>query len=201
MREEFEKLVAAGKISRQQVEPLVQLAKAGYCMHRSGVWKDYRGRHLALPFPDRLPRQTGPLHGFGICRGISKAHFGGAYPGPESSGSDRSFAPPCDLPPLFQSSAITSGPDLLDLFDGGFATIALENNRSGPGGAKGGHLAQGGRSAAFRARICSAEMGLRDSRQMQIHGVARFAWEVDQETAEQGVDRGNLSKPQLRCMQ
>src|ERR1041385_1120913 len=35
MREEFEKLGAAGKISRQQVEPLVQLAKAGYCMHRS----------------------------------------------------------------------------------------------------------------------------------------------------------------------
>ncbi len=35
MREEFEKLVAAGKISRQHVEPLVQLAKAGYCMHRS----------------------------------------------------------------------------------------------------------------------------------------------------------------------
>jgi transcription elongation factor GreA len=35
MREEFEKLVAAGKINRQQVEPLVQLAKAGYCMHRS----------------------------------------------------------------------------------------------------------------------------------------------------------------------
>lgn len=35
MREEFEKLVAAGKISRQHVEPLVLLAKAGYCMHRS----------------------------------------------------------------------------------------------------------------------------------------------------------------------
>jgi transcription elongation GreA/GreB family factor len=35
MREEFEKLVASGKINRQQVEPLVQLAKAGFCMHRS----------------------------------------------------------------------------------------------------------------------------------------------------------------------
>jgi transcription elongation factor GreA len=35
MREEFEKLVGAGKISRQQVEPLVQLATGGYCMHRS----------------------------------------------------------------------------------------------------------------------------------------------------------------------
>jgi transcription elongation GreA/GreB family factor len=35
MREEFEKLVAAGKISRQHIEPLVQLAQSGYCMHRS----------------------------------------------------------------------------------------------------------------------------------------------------------------------
>ncbi|MBI4663180.1 MAG: GreA/GreB family elongation factor [Verrucomicrobia bacterium] len=35
MREEFEKLVAAGKISRHHMEPLLQLAKGGYCMHRS----------------------------------------------------------------------------------------------------------------------------------------------------------------------
>ncbi len=35
MKEELEKLVAAGKIGRQHVEPLVQLEKNGYCMHRS----------------------------------------------------------------------------------------------------------------------------------------------------------------------
>src|SRR2546423_8409974 len=35
MREEFEKLVAAGKLARQHVEPLVQLAKNGFCLHRS----------------------------------------------------------------------------------------------------------------------------------------------------------------------
>jgi transcription elongation factor GreA len=35
MREELEKLLAAGKIGRQHLEPLVQLANAGYCMHRS----------------------------------------------------------------------------------------------------------------------------------------------------------------------
>jgi transcription elongation GreA/GreB family factor len=35
MREEFEKLVAAGKINRQHVEPLVVLAEHGYCLHRS----------------------------------------------------------------------------------------------------------------------------------------------------------------------
>jgi transcription elongation GreA/GreB family factor len=35
MKEEFEKLVAAGKIGRQHVEPLVQLTKTGFCVHRS----------------------------------------------------------------------------------------------------------------------------------------------------------------------
>jgi transcription elongation GreA/GreB family factor len=35
MREEFEKLVAAGKLERQLVEPLTQLTNSGYCMHRS----------------------------------------------------------------------------------------------------------------------------------------------------------------------
>ncbi len=35
MREEFEKLAAAGKISTKHIEPLVQLAKGGYCTHRS----------------------------------------------------------------------------------------------------------------------------------------------------------------------
>jgi transcription elongation GreA/GreB family factor/transcription elongation factor GreA-like protein len=34
-KEEFEKLAATGKISRQQIEPLVQLATHGYCTHRS----------------------------------------------------------------------------------------------------------------------------------------------------------------------
>lgn len=35
MKEEFEKLVVAGKIGRQHVEPLLQLAKGGFCTHRS----------------------------------------------------------------------------------------------------------------------------------------------------------------------
>src|SRR5258708_23986 len=35
MREEFEKLAAAGKIARQHVEPLVQLTQSGYCTHKS----------------------------------------------------------------------------------------------------------------------------------------------------------------------
>jgi transcription elongation GreA/GreB family factor len=35
MKEEFDKLVAAGKLERHLVEPLVQLTTSGYCMHRS----------------------------------------------------------------------------------------------------------------------------------------------------------------------
>jgi transcription elongation GreA/GreB family factor len=35
MKEEFEKLVAAGKLDKQLVEPLTQLTTSGYCMHRS----------------------------------------------------------------------------------------------------------------------------------------------------------------------
>jgi transcription elongation GreA/GreB family factor len=35
MREEFEKLVAAGKLARQHVEALVHLTQSGYCLHRS----------------------------------------------------------------------------------------------------------------------------------------------------------------------
>jgi transcription elongation GreA/GreB family factor len=35
MREEFEKMVAAGKIEARHVEPLVQLTESGFCMHRS----------------------------------------------------------------------------------------------------------------------------------------------------------------------
>ena len=35
MREEFEKLAAAGKIQRAHVETLVVLAESGYCTHKS----------------------------------------------------------------------------------------------------------------------------------------------------------------------
>ncbi len=35
MKEEFDKMVAAGKLTKQQVEPLVTLTESRYCMHRS----------------------------------------------------------------------------------------------------------------------------------------------------------------------
>src|SRR5262244_3442410 len=35
MREEFEKMAAAGKLERHHIEALVQLTNSGFCMHRS----------------------------------------------------------------------------------------------------------------------------------------------------------------------
>jgi transcription elongation GreA/GreB family factor len=35
MREEFDKMAAAGKLERHHIEPLVQLTTSGFCMHRS----------------------------------------------------------------------------------------------------------------------------------------------------------------------
>src|SRR5207302_5434283 len=35
MREEFEKMAAAGKLERHHIESLVQLTSSGFCMHRS----------------------------------------------------------------------------------------------------------------------------------------------------------------------
>jgi transcription elongation GreA/GreB family factor/transcription elongation factor GreA-like protein len=35
MKEEFEKLVTAGKLNRQQIEPLIRLTEDGFCFHRS----------------------------------------------------------------------------------------------------------------------------------------------------------------------
>src|SRR5947207_1794296 len=35
MKEEFEKMVSAGKLERQHIEALVELTNSGFCMHRS----------------------------------------------------------------------------------------------------------------------------------------------------------------------
>src|SRR5258707_6688509 len=35
MREEFEKMAAAGKLERQHIDSLVELTTSGFCMHRS----------------------------------------------------------------------------------------------------------------------------------------------------------------------
>ncbi|HYE31096.1 MAG TPA: GreA/GreB family elongation factor [Methylomirabilota bacterium] len=58
MREEFEKLAALGKITKNQVEQLVQLSQAGYAHHRSwGVGKvasiDATFSRITLDFPGK----------------------------------------------------------------------------------------------------------------------------------------------------
>src|SRR5687768_25009 len=58
MREEFEKLAAAGKISRAQIEPLTQLAEKQFAVHRSwGVGKvanwDWLFSKLVIDFQGR----------------------------------------------------------------------------------------------------------------------------------------------------
>src|SRR5271169_1941719 len=58
MREEFEKMAAAGKLERHHIELLVQLATSGFCMHRS--WGFGRIRtvdtvfaRFTIDFPDK----------------------------------------------------------------------------------------------------------------------------------------------------
>src|SRR5947207_10413239 len=58
MKEELEKLVAAGKIGRQHVEPLLQLVQSGFAMHRSwGFGKvkavDTVFARLTIDFPNK----------------------------------------------------------------------------------------------------------------------------------------------------
>src|ERR1041385_9185871 len=58
MKEELEKLLAAGKISRQHVEPLLQLVQSGFAMHRSwGFGKiksvDTVFARLTIDFPNK----------------------------------------------------------------------------------------------------------------------------------------------------
>src|SRR6476659_1823037 len=58
MREEFEKMAAAGKLERHHIEPLVQLTNSGFCMHRSwGFGKiktvDTVFARLTIDFPNK----------------------------------------------------------------------------------------------------------------------------------------------------
>src|ERR1700743_460112 len=62
MKEEFEKLAATGKLSRQNVDALVALTNSGYCMHRSwGFGKittvDTVFARFAIDFPGK-PNHT-----------------------------------------------------------------------------------------------------------------------------------------------
>jgi len=68
MREEFEKLVAAGKINRQHIDPLVVLAENGFCLHRS--WGFGRIRQVDLVFARlQIDFQGKPNHSMDLAFG------------------------------------------------------------------------------------------------------------------------------------
>jgi transcription elongation GreA/GreB family factor len=80
MKEEFEKLVAAGKISRQHVEPLVQLAQCGFCTHRSwGFGRitsvDTVFSRFAIDFPNKPAHSMDLAFAAESLKPISKDHI------------------------------------------------------------------------------------------------------------------------------
>jgi transcription elongation GreA/GreB family factor len=69
MREELEKLVAAGKIGRQHVDPLLQLIQCGYCSHRS--WGFGKITTVDTVFGRRLiDFQSRPGHSMDLAFGV-----------------------------------------------------------------------------------------------------------------------------------
>jgi transcription elongation GreA/GreB family factor/transcription elongation factor GreA-like protein len=80
MREEFEKMAAAGKIEGRHVEPLVQLTTSGYCMHRSwgfGRIKtvDTVFARFAIDFPNKPGHMMDLAFAAESLKPISKDHI------------------------------------------------------------------------------------------------------------------------------
>jgi transcription elongation GreA/GreB family factor len=80
MREEFEKLAAAGKIEGRHVEPLVQLTSSGFCMHKSwGFGRIKTVDTVFARFTIDFPGKTGHTMDLGFAadslKPISKDHI------------------------------------------------------------------------------------------------------------------------------
>src|SRR5882762_5252050 len=80
MREEFEKMAAAGKLERHHIDPLVQLTTSGFCMHRS--WGFGRIKSVDTVFARfTIDFQNKPGHAMDLAfaaeslRPISKDHI------------------------------------------------------------------------------------------------------------------------------
>ena len=90
MREEFEKMAAAGKFERHHIESLVQLTDSGYCMHRSwGFGRIKTVDTVFARFTIDFHQQARPHHGLGVRGGIAQAHFQGPHSRPQSLRSRR----------------------------------------------------------------------------------------------------------------
>jgi transcription elongation GreA/GreB family factor len=80
MREEFEKMVSAGKLERQYVEALVQLTDSGYCMHRSwGFGKiktvDTVFARFTIDFPNKVGHTMDLAFAAESLKPIAKDHI------------------------------------------------------------------------------------------------------------------------------
>ncbi len=80
MREEFDKLVAAGKINRHHIEPLLALVEAGFCTHRS--WGVGRIAHIdtvfarfAIDFPGKPSHSMDLAFAAESLKPIGKEHI------------------------------------------------------------------------------------------------------------------------------
>src|ERR1044071_1067513 len=80
MREEFEKMASAGKVGRQHIEALVQLASSGFCMHRSwGFGKiktvDTVFARFTIDFPNKAGHTMDLAFAAESLRPIAKDHI------------------------------------------------------------------------------------------------------------------------------
>src|SRR5438552_4418412 len=80
MREEFEKMAAAGKLERHHIDSLVQLTTSGFCMHRSwGFGRIKTVDTVFARFTIDFPNKTGHTMDLAFAaeslRPISKEHI------------------------------------------------------------------------------------------------------------------------------
>jgi transcription elongation GreA/GreB family factor len=80
MREEFEKMVSAGKVDRQHIDALVQLTTSGFCMHRSWGFGRIRSvdtvfARFTIDFPNKSGHTMDLAFAAESLKPISKDHI------------------------------------------------------------------------------------------------------------------------------
>jgi len=97
---------------------------------------------------------------------------------------------------FFQSSRITSGKNLLNLFCCGFSTEAVQDELHQFEVIGRGHLAEGFQIGGLPREDMVFGDGLeRLGGKRQIHGVAGLVRKIDREAGEYGIDGLDLSEP------
>src|SRR5580765_4995837 len=79
MREEFEKMAAAGKLERHHIEALVQLTNSGFCMHRSWGFGKIKSvdpvfARFTIDFPNKAGHTMDLAFAAESLKPISKEH-------------------------------------------------------------------------------------------------------------------------------